>query len=615
MKLEACNKIKKDTNTCYVLRVAGYTKKGFTLIETLIASALFLIIAVGLYQAYITLFKVIDSSRVNLVASSLATEQFEIIRNMPYAKVGVVNSIPSGLVPHIQTLVRDGITFTVTTTVRNIDDPFDGVLGGTPNDISPADYKLVETKITCLACRNFSSAIFTTRVSPKNLEMASTNGALFIRVFDANGVPVQAADVRVENNQITPHIRIDDVTDANGVLQLVDIPPGAGAYEVFVSKEGYSSDQTYGGTVSNPNPTKPFATVAQQQVTQISFSIDLLSSLSVQSVTQTCTVVPGVSVGVRGSKLIGTSPDVNKYYQTHTTNYIGEKVINDLEWDTYTLSVNDGTHQLLGLIPLLPPIIAPNSNLDVRVVVGPADPNTLLVTVKDSGTGLPISEADVEISGGETQTTGRGFLRQTDWSGGSGEGLWSGGSNYSSRDAGIETSAPAGVLTLVRFAGAYTPSGNLTSSIFDVASPSNFYRIAWQSEDQPPLAGPNAVRLQVATSNDAATTTWSFLGPDGTASTYYTLADQNINSIHNANRYFRYKVFLATDDVSVAPTISDISFTFTSECVPPGQVTFSGLSDGVYVVSVSKAGYQSYTSTPLSVISDFVSYEATLIPE
>lgn len=591
------------------------SRRGFTLIEVVVATSVFLVIAVSLYQAYTTLFRVIDSSRVNLVMASLATEQFEIARNMPYAKVGVAGSIPSGLIPHEQTLVRDGLTFTVTTIVRNIDDPFDGQLGGTPNDTAPADYKLLETEIVCTSCRDFLQKIFTTRVSPKNLEMASTNGALFVRVFDANGVPVQGADVRVENNQIVPHIRIDDVTDANGNLQLVDIPPGAGAYEIFVSKDGYSSDQTYPGTVDNPNPTKPYATVAQQQVTQISFSIDKVSSLSIDTVTQTCSAVGNVGLDVRGSKLIGTSPDVNKFFQSYTTNGSGSKVIEDLEWDTYSLLVNDSSYQLLGLIPLLPPTIAPDSNLDVQVVVGPLNPRTLLVTVKDSATSLPISEADVDISGGGSQTTGRGFLSQTDWSGGAGEEVWSGGSQYSSSDMNIETDAPEGLLELVNFAGSYTPSGDLTSSIFDVGTTSNFYRITWQPEDQPPLTGANSVRFQIATGNDVATTTWNFFGPDGTSGSYYTVADQNINAVHNGSRYFRYKVFLETEDTSLTPTISDISFTFTSECVPPGQVAFSGLSSGSYTVSVSKSGYQTYTSEPISVIDDFTSYEATLTPE
>ena len=70
-------------------------------------------------------------------------------------------------------------------------------------------------------------------------------------------------------------IVIDDVTNINGMLQVVDAPPGVNAYEIIVSKDGFTTDQTYTpGAAGNPNPTKPHATVAIQQLTQISFVID-----------------------------------------------------------------------------------------------------------------------------------------------------------------------------------------------------------------------------------------------------------------------------------------------------------------------------------------------------
>jgi len=98
------------------------------------------------------------------------------------------------------------------------------------------------------------------------------------------------------------------------------------------------------------------------------------------------------------------------------------------------------------------------------------------------------------------------------------------------------------------------------------------------------------VRLQIATSDDGAV--WDFLGPDGTDDTYYTATNQEINSGHDGDRYLRYKIFLQTADLSKTPTISDIFFTFTSDCVPPGQVFFSDLSAGNYSLTATKTGYQ-----------------------
>lgn len=590
---------------------------GLTLIETLVASAVFLVVAVALYQAYTGLFRVVSASRIVLSASSLATELFEIARNMPYEDVGVSGSIPNGLLPHVQVVTRDGIAFTATTTVRNIDDPSDGTIGGTPNDLSPADSKLVQVEIGCATCRNFSPLVFTTRVGPKNLETASNNGALFIRVFDADGVPVQGASVHVVNNTAAPAIVIDDVTDADGLLQLVDVPPGIGAYEIVVTKAGYSEDRTYRtGDAANPNPTKPHATVALQQVTQISFTIDKVSELSFESVTQTCASVGGLDFVLSGSKLIGTTPDVYKYYENHVTDGAGALTVPGLEWDTYTISVTDSMYDLAGLIPLLPPTLAPDSHLAVQLVVAPADPNALLVTVKDAATQLPISDATVALDGGDSQVTGRGFLSQTDWSGGAGQTDFSDETAYYADDGRVETNNPAGVVTLNEILGTYEVTGELESSIFNTGSPSDFYQIRWQPEDQPPEAGAESVRLQVASENEVtATTTWEFLGPDDTSGTYYTLADQNISAFHADKQYFKYKLFLTTASTTLTPTVSDVSFVFTSECVPPGQVLFGNVANGVHEVTVTKTGYQTLSDPSVVVDDSFVSYEVSLIPE
>jgi prepilin-type N-terminal cleavage/methylation domain-containing protein len=592
------------------------SQKGFTLIESLVGVAVFMIIAVSVYQTYAALMNASRVSRLKITATALANEQLEIVRNLPYADVGVIGGIPNGKIPHIQNIVRDNTEFTVKTTIRNIDDPFDGTIGGSPNDLSPADYKLVEVEISCSVCRNFTPLRFTTYVGPRALESASTNGALFVRVFDAVGQPVSGANVHIENNQAVPPIVIDDTTDNNGLLQIVDAPPGVEAYEITVSKPGYSTDKTYPtGAPGNPNPTKPHATVAQQQLTQISFAIDKTSTLDISSVTNTCRPVPSIDFSLSGSKLIGTNPDVLKYSASHVTDGSGRKTISGLEWDTYNLNLTDDSYDLAGTIPLLPLALNPNTNQDFKLIVAPKDPQSLLVTVKDASTQLPLSDATVRLEGSGYDTTlitGRGFIRQTDWSGGAGQEDFIDPTKYFDSDGNIDITNPAGEIKLRRpFGFEYAPAGYLVSSTFDTGSASNFHQILWQPQDQPPDTGPDSVRFQIATNNDK--TTWNFLGPDGTPNTYYTLANQNINSLHNGDRYLRYKVFLQTASTTWTPTISDVSFTFTSSCVPSGQVLFTGLSAGNYTLTVSKTGYQPFTDT-VTVSSPWQQREVILSP-
>jgi len=571
---------------------------GFTLVEALVGTAIFAILAMGVYQTFVTTMNVIRVSRLKITATALANEQFEIMRNLPYTDIGIVGGLPLGKIPANQNLIRDGKEFSVHTTIRNIDDPFDGTIGGTPNDTSPADYKLAELEITCDTCTNFPPLTLTTYIGPKALESASTNGAIFVKVFDASGQPISEANVHIENNLFSPSFLIDDTTKNDGVLQIIDAPPGAQAYEISVTKDGYTSEQTYTiGDPDNPNPIKPHATVLVQQLTQISFSIDKISTLNVESVDKVCSNIPNIDFSLTGTKTIGTEPDILKYDEDHNTDIAGLKTISDLEWDSYNLTFADDLYDLNGTIPATSFSLNPDAVQNIKFIVSLKNPKGLLVTVKDAATGLPISDAEVNLTGTDfdtTLTTGRGFISQTDWSGGAGQINYIDNTKYFDSDSNIDISNPIGEIKLQETFGEYAPSGWLTSSTFDTGSASNFHQILWQPQSQPAETGADSVRLQIATNNDKAT--WNFIGPDGTTGSYYTLSDQEIISAHDNNRYLRYKILLQTADVTKTPTISDISFTFTSLCMPPGQVFFSGLLNNNYNLQVSKTGYNNYTA-------------------
>lgn len=110
-----------------------------------------------------------------------------------------------------------------------------------------------------------------------------------------------------------------------------------------------------------------------------------------------------------------------------------------------------------------------------------------------------------------------------------------------------------------------TSGGSLTSVIFDTGRPNGvaFNSIKWKGS----LPTSSRVRFQFASSN--STTTWNFIGPDGTVSTYYEAAgpDQFIPislQYHNNHRYFRYKIYLdPTSDYSSGPTIYRVVITYS----------------------------------------------------
>ena len=584
--------------------------------EVVFAASIFAIIVVSVYNNYATLTTLISVSRDKIVAADLLNEQFEIVRNLKFSDIGITTGIPIGVLTATSTIVRDARIFVVARTIRNIDDPFDGTIGGEPNDLSPADYKLVEISVSCEFCKNFNEMSAMAHFAPKSLETASDNGALFIKVFDASGVPVPQARVSVQN--LDEGIYIEETTDNNGNLQIVDAPPGINAYRIIATKNGYTTDRTYATSAGNPNPTKPYATVLLQQVTQTSFVIDRVSSLNAKTITNTCAQVPNVGFIISGSKIIGTLPDVLKWAGTFSTDGNGLKEIPNLEWDSYDMEINTPQY-LAGTNPILPLLVLPDSSQNLDMVVSFDTPSMLLVVVKDEATGQPISGAEVRISGASAEQVliaDQGVMRQTDWSGGSGQLNFTNPTGYHSSDGNIEINDPQGELKLLSFLGDFVPSGNLTSSIFDTGTSSNWGELLIKPVDQDLATGANSVRFQIATSPDnEPETIWEFKGPDGTSESFYTIVDNDINPIHDGSRYIRYKIFLSTADSNMTPNIADVFITFASECIPPGQVFFSNLNNGSHNIEVTATGFAPQTISNFDVDNDWQKTEVLLLPE
>lgn len=573
------------------------------MIETLIGSALFIIIAIAIYQAYGNILEVIVKNQWRSDAVSVLNNEIEVVRGMAYDDVGIQGGYPSGKLLAQKTVSMDNNTFTVNTTVRSVDDPFDGTLGGYPNDTTPADYKIVELEAICNSCAGFGKVTIDTTVTPKGLENTTNNGALFVNVFDANGSPVSDANVRVVNNSLNPAITINDRTNNSGVLQLVDIPTSTMAYQVTVTKAGFSSDQTYAlGDVSNPNPVKPNATVATQQITSISFAIDKLSSMNTVTQNQYCSPIPNVTFGLSGTKLIGTNPDVLKYSQLFTSDSGGLQPISSLEWDTYTVNNSDANYDISGLIPLSPITILPGTSNNLSMIMVSKKPSALLVTVQDDA-GNPINDASVQlISGGFNQTllTSRRQYSQKNWAGG----------NYYSQSGNVDTESVPNQIELGKIGSDYATSSEwLVSNTVDFGTQNtNFSDIEWSPTNQP--AGTN-LSFQIATNND--NTTWNFFGPDGTANSSYNTSGSAINPLHNGNRYLRYKVFLNTSDPAITPALNSVAINFSSDCTPSGQAFFNGLNTGIYTLNVSKSGYQSFSNTNVPISSDWQEYKVKLL--
>lgn len=104
----------------------------------------------------------------------------------------------------------------------------------------------------------------------------------------------------------------------------------------------------------------------------------------------------------------------------------------------------------------------------------------------------------------------------------------------------------------------YHDDGVFISESYDTSYPStDFGKILWCATSSPATE----VKFQIATNTDNAT--WNFVGPDGTAGTYYTTSGSDIHSGHDGDRYIKYKAFFTTTNPGETAILSKVGITFT----------------------------------------------------
>jgi len=573
-------------------------KKGTSLIDLMISIGIITVLFGGVYLVYFSVETAITNVGVRTAAAAVIANEIEMVRGLPYGSVGTVGGVPAGVVPQTQTVTYGPYTFALQTTVLNIDDPYDTSPSSTP----VADYKLVDITATCPFCSDPVSVEITTTVASRNLTAGTNYGSIFVNVINADGVGVPTATVEVVNASVTPNIDVIDTANASGVLELIGVPTSTQGYQVFVSKAGYSSAQTYPvGGAGNPDPIQPNITVASQTVSAVTLSIDLLGSLTVSTTDDTCHPVGGEPLSIQGSKTIGANPDVLKFSTTTGTNSQGSLVLPDMEWDGYTLTLNDASMDIAGTMPQIGTTITldPGAARNFQFILAPAANPALLAGVSDAATGAGIPQAGVSLSRSgflETLTTDHATYGQDDWSA-AGE--------YASQNGEIAVTVPGTLTLLADASGTYSTStaGWLISDTIDVGGTSStFNAFSWTPGpgNEPP---DTSLSFQVAANNDNAT--WNFVGPDGTPGTYFTSPGPLPASLAG-NRYFRYEVFMSTQDPDATPDLTGVSLDFTANCVPPAQVLFTGLAQGTYTLDATAPDYAE-SSTTVSIGPGFQS--------
>jgi hypothetical protein len=234
------------------------------------------------------------------VASTLATNQMEYLRSLPYNSLAVAGGSiysPTPL-PATKTQTINGVKYKITTGVSYIDDAYDGCgsypsqtlkqqycrnypppTGAPTTDSNPADYKMIDIVVTDPG--NTHLAALNTQVSARVSETASTTGALFVRVIDDTGAPVSDSAINVTNTTIAPNVNLNDNTDENGIAIFYGLPPDTAGYDYTItgSKSGYSTLKTIvpSGSLS---PTYPSQNIISQSSSFVTLTLKSMTSPS-----------------------------------------------------------------------------------------------------------------------------------------------------------------------------------------------------------------------------------------------------------------------------------------------------------------------------------------------
>ncbi|OGG53360.1 hypothetical protein A2851_00065 [Candidatus Kaiserbacteria bacterium RIFCSPHIGHO2_01_FULL_53_29] len=275
--------------TSYKLLAAG-SLRGVTLLDTVVGTALMLVIFLGIAAVFQLAVDVVTNNKARGGALALANERMEYIRSLSYTSIGTVGGIPAGAIAQSETVVVNGVTHTRRTVVVYGDDPKDGTGAADSNGIVE-DYKIAKVDVAWVSRNGTRHLVLVSRFeSLSGMEITCAPcGTLTIHAVNAASQPLPGASVSIENAAASPAISIHTFTNESGTAQIIGAPVASG-YSVVVTKPGFSTARTYSVTSQNTNPNPSNLTVANNQTTTGTFAIDVLGTKSVNTWTQ---ILPG----------------------------------------------------------------------------------------------------------------------------------------------------------------------------------------------------------------------------------------------------------------------------------------------------------------------------------
>ncbi len=265
---------------------------GFTLIEIIVATLILSLAGLGVFGIFQIALKTLAGDKQREGAIAMLDEKMEIARNLPYGSVGTIGGVVAGNLAQEEQIEKNNVSYTIKTQIIYVDDPYDGTEDGAPEDELAIDYKKVKIDIEWQTSQGIKSVGTATIVAPKGIENTEGGGTLRIISLNASGEPAPEAIVLLKNNVVSPTVSTTLQTGSGGILNIPGLIPSDESYQIKVYRDGYNIDYTCAvdddglgcsQAEGNPQPTKAHASILEGRRTEISFNIDLLASLTINT--------------------------------------------------------------------------------------------------------------------------------------------------------------------------------------------------------------------------------------------------------------------------------------------------------------------------------------------
>ncbi len=346
-------------------------QEGFTIIELIVSFTVLSIVVLSIFGLLASLEQTSVLAKNMAIANTLATNQIEYLKGLPYDSLAVAGGsiYATNPLPAVKTVTENGITYTVTTSINYVDDAYDGCAkyptlaeeellcrnypppsGAPAVDTNPEDYKIIHVSVT-----DKGGAVLAgldTEISGSVAETSNTTGALLVTVIDSSGNPISGATVNVNNSAISPILNLSETTDNAGIAIFYGMPPDNNAdYIVSASDSGYSSLSTI-ATSGSLIPTYPNQTMIAQQPSSVTLTLNQMTSpsLLVQAVDTSGNPISGLSVYLKGGyKKYTATTDSSYYYDNYSpdtrpqTDSSGLVAFNNLAPGPYFLCGDSGS--------------------------------------------------------------------------------------------------------------------------------------------------------------------------------------------------------------------------------------------------------------------------------